>query len=181
MVDESSPHNVCGQILFSLKMSRLNYMVKETPFSAYVTIKKKFVHSAEAIPEPLFVKPDELKKSDQEINSLKEKNKDLERRVALAIIEVEQIESKCEALENKNRNLDDKYEEMFSENSKLTKENDILKFDLAEASNKKDAISTKFENHKRNESKKYIEKCDMVDILENTLANKNSEIERIKL
>ena len=33
----------CGQILFSLKTSKLNYMVKETPFSAYVTIRKKFV------------------------------------------------------------------------------------------------------------------------------------------
>ena len=33
----------CGQILFCLKNSNLNYLVKETPYSAYITIRKKFV------------------------------------------------------------------------------------------------------------------------------------------
>ena len=46
MVGENSAEMACGQVLFSLKMSNLNYMVKETPFSAYVTIRKKFVKSA---------------------------------------------------------------------------------------------------------------------------------------
>ena len=45
MVGEASPHNVCGQILFCLKMCNLNCLVKETPYSAYVTIRKKFIPS----------------------------------------------------------------------------------------------------------------------------------------
>ena len=45
MTVENSAEKVCGQILICLKMSKLNYMVKETPFSAYVTIRKKFLNS----------------------------------------------------------------------------------------------------------------------------------------
>ena len=53
MACENSAEKACGTILFCLKMSKLNYMVKETPFSAYVTIRKKFVKS----PEPNFETP----------------------------------------------------------------------------------------------------------------------------
>ena len=44
------PHIACGQILFSLKMSKLNYVLKETPFSSNVIIKK-FIQSS-VIPHP---------------------------------------------------------------------------------------------------------------------------------
>ena len=43
MVGEFSAQYACGQILFSLKNSNLNYVVKETPYSAYITIRKKFI------------------------------------------------------------------------------------------------------------------------------------------
>ena len=56
MAGDSSPHNNCGQIPFSLKMSKLNYVVKETPYSAYITIRKKFIQSSEGVLEPIFVK-----------------------------------------------------------------------------------------------------------------------------
>ena len=43
MTGEYSAEKACGQVLICLKMSNLNYMVKETPFSAFVTIRKKFL------------------------------------------------------------------------------------------------------------------------------------------
>ena len=46
MAGEKSPEFACGQILFCLKTSQLNYVVKETPYSAYITIRKRFVKSA---------------------------------------------------------------------------------------------------------------------------------------
>ena len=33
----------CGQILFNLKNSNLHYLIKETPMSAYITVRKKFI------------------------------------------------------------------------------------------------------------------------------------------
>ena len=37
--------NVFGQVMICLRMSKLDYLVNETPYSAYVTIRKKFVKS----------------------------------------------------------------------------------------------------------------------------------------
>ena len=41
-----SPEFACGQVLFSIKMSKLNYLVQETPCSIHVTLRKKFVKEA---------------------------------------------------------------------------------------------------------------------------------------
>ena len=38
---------LCNQILKVVKDSRLNYLVNETPYSAHITIRKKFVKHAE--------------------------------------------------------------------------------------------------------------------------------------
>ena len=37
--------NLFGQVMICLRMSKLDYLVNETPYSAYVTIRKKFVKS----------------------------------------------------------------------------------------------------------------------------------------
>ena len=41
-------NNVCNQVLKVLKESNLNYLVNETPYSAFVTIRKKFVKQMES-------------------------------------------------------------------------------------------------------------------------------------
>ena len=43
MVGEKSPEFASGNIVYGLKMSRLNYIVKETPYSLYITVRKKFI------------------------------------------------------------------------------------------------------------------------------------------
>ena len=43
MVGEVSAENAFGQVLICLRMSKLNFILKETPYSGYVTIRKKFV------------------------------------------------------------------------------------------------------------------------------------------
>ena len=47
MTSENSASFACGQIIFSITSSQLNYVVKETPYSAYITIRKKFLKSFE--------------------------------------------------------------------------------------------------------------------------------------
>ena len=80
MVGESSPDFACGQILFGLKWSNLHYMVKETPYSMNVTIRKKFVKD--------FIE----KRKDSELYILKAKVKDLMTNLALAQVECEEME-----------------------------------------------------------------------------------------
>ena len=43
-------HTVCEQLLSILKTSKLNYLVKETPYSAFVTIRKRFVNDVKELP-----------------------------------------------------------------------------------------------------------------------------------
>ena len=59
MFGENSAEFACGQLLYNIKMSKLNYMVKETPYSAYITVRKKFVKGVVDIKT---VEPDETKK-----------------------------------------------------------------------------------------------------------------------
>ena len=59
MLEENSAEFACGQLLYNIKMSKLNYMVKETPYSAYITVRKKFVKGVVDIKK---VEPDETKK-----------------------------------------------------------------------------------------------------------------------
>jgi hypothetical protein len=149
MAGDSSPHNACGQILFFLKMSKLNYVVKETPYSAYVTIRKKFIQSSEGLPEPIAVKTnvEEVEKVKHELNILRVKNIELERRIALAVIDLEEGETRYKALERENAKQDDTIEEAYEKNRALIckketieKELTDLKVDFAYISKQKENI-----------------------------------------
>ena len=124
MASDSSPHNACGQILFSLKMSKLNYVVKETPFSAYVTIRKKFIQSS-VVPQP-DVAIEKETAAENELISLKEKNRDLETKLALMTFELEETQVKNEALDKENGRLEDNIEEVLEEKRKVIKDMDNL-------------------------------------------------------
>ena len=148
MAGDSSPHNACGQILFSLKMSKLNYVVKEMPFSAYVTIRKKFVQSSVA-PQPYFF-VERVSVTEKELISLKEKNRDLETKLGLITFELEETQVKNEALEKENEKLEDSIEEVLTEKrtvtkdmNKLSEEHFKLKSDLAEVTKANDALGKK--------------------------------------
>ena len=39
---KNSPEFACGQILYNIKMSQLNYFLQETPYSVHITMRKRF-------------------------------------------------------------------------------------------------------------------------------------------
>jgi hypothetical protein len=41
-----SPHDVCDQLLQQLRLSNLNFVVSETPYSAKICLRKRFVKEA---------------------------------------------------------------------------------------------------------------------------------------
>ena len=46
MISNKSPEFACGQIVYNVKMSQLNYTIQETPYSLYMTVRKKFKKDA---------------------------------------------------------------------------------------------------------------------------------------
>ena len=126
MVGENSTDFACGQIMYCLKKSKLNYVVKETPYSAYVTIRKSFIKGSE---ENTADKDDAIKALDNQsqLNSLKDKNKDLETRIAMAKVEFEEMEIKIESLEEDNSKSDDRIDEFLKSERILNSEIKSLK------------------------------------------------------
>ena len=133
----------CGQILFSLKSSQLNYVVKETPYSAYITIRKKFLKSFEESEtnnvDRIITREqadrdtkEHLKKVERENLNLRERNTEVERDLALMRIELEEMETKNHDLLDRNSELEDTNEELYRETShleQLNREIEHLKYE----------------------------------------------------
>ena len=101
MAGELSVDFACGQIFFCLRKSNLNYIVNETPYSAYITIRKKFVNkiveTVETTNGATNVNRSENRSENiikVENEELKETLKELERITALIRIENEELEIK---------------------------------------------------------------------------------------
>ena len=162
--DKSSAEFACGQILFTLKQSKLNYIVKETPYSAYITIRKNLLTpsvreaSEDETSESIVVSVND-KNIQNENSKLKDRNLDLERMHALLLIEFEELEIKHKELKNINGLLDDKAEELVKENSKLENDNAALGIEFEK---EKDKSKVKLDNFKKEESERANEKLDLI-------------------
>ena len=129
---------VCNQVIRVIKESNLNYLVNETPYSAFFTIRKKFlknieVHEAsENIPIG-----DDMVLSDvvlrQENINLKLKFTELERDRCQLNINIEELELKNEALSVKVNDLE-------SENSSLSIRLEIAKGQISNQNDKLDDL-----------------------------------------
>ena len=102
MAPEVSAEFACGMILFGLKQSKLNYVLKETPYSAYITIRKKFtnrviVNNEEKEKDASGAKVLESNLTKENLK-LKDKLKDIETTFALLRIENEEFELKNDSL-----------------------------------------------------------------------------------
>ena len=124
MVGPSRAENVFGQMLICLRMSRLDYMVKETPYSAYVTIRKKFSKAVKdeqmefdtALNENAI---DEVKNVKNENIFLRQKIEDLEKECSNLRIDKEEMDLKIIVIEKDKLSLVDEVEEAFSQCKEL--------------------------------------------------------------
>jgi hypothetical protein len=185
MSSEFSANFACGQILFSLKSSKLNYVVKETPHSAYITIRKKFLRSSEQSEIDNIIKmlyaakldediKDKLQKVEKENVNLKQRNKDVESDLGLLRIEFEEIENRNHELLNKNTDLDDKIEELYGELSYLREKGSNDK--LVKLANENKILNARLKNAEECN----IESTDTIEILESNLRNREHDVEKLK-
>ena len=127
MAGRIQAENKFGQLMICLRMSKLDYLVKETPYSAYITIRKKFLKNVvddnnEAVAEEgvkddasnvVFGRRDE-NRAIEENNFLKQKLIDLEKNYAMLNIEHDEIETKVKVLEKDKVSLEEELEESFA-------------------------------------------------------------------
>ena len=193
MFPEMSVEKACGQVLFSLKLSNLNYMVKETPFSAYVTIRKKFVknvHTVTSVNEDTAENASEndnneyVRKLEKENALLQKKVKDILTENAHLRFDVEEFEIKFNALEKEKATIEIKLEEAVDKLTEVEKniENSAISHKRLESNSAKVFSENKSLTDNLEKAGKLIkEKHDLVNILEATLENKNTEVDDVKV
>ena len=147
MLGQKSSYFACGQILYCLKMSNLNYLVKETPYSAYIMTRKKFVRGNVENLNNLLNDPcsKDLK---VEVNALRESNKDLETRLALAKVDFEERELEKDTLLVKLQKQDEEIEYFVRKERMLNEEIKVL-------NREKEGLQTNID-HTLNEKRKHI-------------------------
>ena len=104
MAVKLSPHETSDNFVQVLKSSNLHFCLQETPHSAYITIRKKFVKEA-------FVKVDDEDNTEKSLHNLKTAYDDLEH-------EFEKSQYTIKTLEEKVK----KTEETLSESNKFKAE-----------------------------------------------------------
>ena len=123
----TKPEIACENVLKNLKISRLTFTVQETPFSAYVTIRKKFIPNAPA----------------ETLSS------------SLGDLQIENMFKTLEILNKENSTLKSKLKDAENQSDKLIENNESLKelshqseFDKIELVNQIEKLSKEVEEFK---------------------------------
>ena len=180
MADHNGANSVCTRIHDFIQASGLHFIINQTPWSSYITIRKKFVSPGAEVSNPY---NDETKSLNDEIISLKKKVENLE--LELASIEQNNKES-TEKLDLKVKSLED--EALVLEKEKKVKDeiiknlnvgfrekvNDLnAKIDSLEAGNKELLKKEKktIKKHRKKTEKAAIKGIEPYDSNENLLEN----------
>ena len=182
---------MCDQVLQTLKYSNLNFVVQETPFSAYITIRKSFISGKVFNPDSgdISFAPSSKKKITEEKELLETRIRELETENENYASDLHNVSMKLEKAKkelsnalfeketsDKNKRVSDKHlEENICENKILN--NSIKKFDV-EKQNLQNEIKTLRKDLKMKEKEIYR----LQGIEDNSkdtikrLKNKNSEL-----
>ena len=120
-------------------------MVKETPFSAYVTIRKKFMKNLNVddlvtITQPEALESDETKKLEKQVLDLKQKIEFIYSENGHLKLELEEFEVKNEALEDDKESVQTSLDNLIEENEALRTNLDELQTGLTEIFNEKEVF-----------------------------------------
>ena len=184
MVVNERAHQVCENILKTIKSSKLNYVFNETPYSSYITIRKAFTKEHRELSNVTLVREDELNHE-----SFKENISALE-------VKCKIMKEELEVSEKVKRDLDKKLERYVTENVNLTQDLFILKGELAtQCDSSKQGKETIFNMERNNQSlndklikvsnkvdelkKQTVEKEDLIEILHKTVEHKTIEVRNL--
>ena len=111
MAREISKENVFGQVLICLRMSKLDYVIKETPYAGYVTVRKKFMKNVDFEKDILIGTNEKAKDESILVKEVKE----LKTTIAMLRFENEEFEIQNDTLKRDIAAQDDKIEEAYCE------------------------------------------------------------------
>jgi hypothetical protein len=92
-------HYTCSKLLDAIKSSQLDFLLQETPYSVFLTIRKKYIKSFEPASK------EELFEHESVIEDLKQENENLRNAAKEITIENEANKNKVAILEKRLENV----------------------------------------------------------------------------
>ena len=123
----ASPEDQCSKVLAEIHSSNLHYLVQESPFSLYVTIRKKFIKNAPEKSQHSLTSaspPIEVQQRGYRVNMLENQKSDLENQLKTKDLELNESKDTIKLLEDK---LERAESELFKESNKTVSEIKLLK------------------------------------------------------
>ena len=121
-VNSSSPQVSCQEVLQTLRSSNLIFIVQESPYSAYVTIRKRFRKDSQQSSQPDFKKVSEADVFKRDLDNLKisydtivNHNKNLNENYETSVAECEELHLKVNEFEEIIENLHSKFKQAETE------------------------------------------------------------------
>ena len=190
---DTRAHIVCEEFLSILRRSKLNYLVKETPYSAFVTIRKRLVKNGQELSNVTLVQGDSAV-SDGSFKAenyiLKQRCKDLEVKNGFLEVDIENLEVKVETLNKENINLCAENETSEQKIGVLNAQIDCFESEVNQKNEEllENELKREFLQAQMNKLKSKVEqseksskaKDDNIELLESIIRNKDSEIAKIK-
>jgi myosin heavy subunit len=121
-VKSQTPQDCCDKILTEIRTSNLHFMVQESPYSVYLTLRKKFTQSVPQVLKSMI--------TSDENNSLKTKLTEALRELAEAKDNIEVLESKLVSSETELFRESNSFE---MQREKLRDENKLLKESISKS------------------------------------------------
>ena len=103
-----SPEDQCSRILAEIRSSNLHYLVQESPFSMYLTLRKKFTKKSTKSDQKVQTSPSEIQNLEDKVNKLRDEKNSLEELL-------KQTELECEASKDVVKLFEEKLEKAESE------------------------------------------------------------------
>ena len=172
--------SVCQQLISQLKLSHLNYLVTETPYSAQITIRKRFLKEYSGPNSNFFLFGSDVKNLESQIKELTDENAILKKEIANEKDAKKIDKDNIEVLEGKIKHAEAEalkaYERSKVETSSLKNVNKNLN---TEHEQLKSDLNLRSKNLKQKE--KEVTKLQMkVDNLENTVKEIRCESKNLK-
>ena len=170
-------NSACNQVLQIIKESNLNFLINETPYSAFVTIRKKFVKcSAEVTLETEVIHE---KPARENIS-----NNELDNKFEALVVENNNLKEKLIQLESDNKNINIRLEIAKGQLSNKTDAFEEAVKDKKAISEKNETFVSELKQAKKrltNLEKGDKEKDDNLVMLEMTLKNRDLERKHLKI
>ena len=119
----------CTSVLSSLRMSGLNFVIQETPFSAYITIRKKFLNGFVSFT----VKDDDdsIEQNQEKITKLENENAYMKNKLEESLQVIESLRNEKEVIQKRSENSEKEITNLKQINKKCQETISELKLNIS--------------------------------------------------